>query len=83
MSKKLITLIMSEFLFVGTRAHANRYIQQFTEIFTEEGRKSVRIKHLVPGQLPRVSYTAGMREMVVVYYDSILIFILWYLCDNI
>ncbi|XP_047989269.1 LOW QUALITY PROTEIN: transcription factor SPT20 homolog-like 1 [Leguminivora glycinivorella] len=48
---------------LGSRLQANKYIQQFTEIFTEEGRKSVRIKHLVPGQLPRVSFTGGMREM--------------------
>ncbi|XP_061706727.1 uncharacterized protein LOC133517427, partial [Cydia pomonella] len=48
---------------LGSRLQANKYIQQFTEIFTEEGRKSVRIKHIVPGQLPRVSFTGGMREM--------------------
>ncbi|XP_037297270.1 transcription factor SPT20 homolog isoform X2 [Manduca sexta] len=48
---------------LGSRLQANKYIQQFTEIFTEEGRKSVRIKHIVPGQLPRVSFTGGMREL--------------------
>lgn len=47
---------------LGTRAHANRYIQQFTEIFTEEGRKSVKITHIVPGQKPVVSYTTGLNE---------------------
>ncbi|XP_055319761.1 transcription factor SPT20 homolog isoform X2 [Sitodiplosis mosellana] len=47
---------------LGTRAHANRYIQQFTEIFTEEGRKSVKITHIVPGHAPKVSYTTGMVE---------------------
>lgn len=47
---------------LGSRAQANRYIQQFTEIFTEEGRKSVRITHVVPGQPARVICTAGMRE---------------------
>lgn len=47
---------------LGSRSHANRYIQQFTEIFTEEGRKSVKITHCVPGQMPKVTYTAGMRE---------------------
>lgn len=47
---------------LGSRVHANRYIQQFTEIFTEEGRKSVRITHVIPGQQHRVSYTRGMRE---------------------
>lgn len=54
---------------VGSRVQANKYIQQFTEIFTEEGRKSVRIKHIVPGQLPRVSFTGGMRELVSIMYD--------------
>lgn len=47
---------------LGSRAHANRYIQQFTEIFTEEGRKKVKITHLIPGQQPRVTCTAGMWE---------------------
>lgn len=47
---------------LGTRAHANRYIQQFTEIFTEEGRKSVKITHIVPGQSPMVSCTTGLTE---------------------
>ncbi|KAI8122030.1 hypothetical protein FF38_13873 [Lucilia cuprina] len=42
---------------LGTRVHANRYIQQFTEIFTEEGRKAVKITHLVPGHLPKVTHT--------------------------
>ncbi|GLH01094.1 RWD domain-containing protein 2A [Gryllus bimaculatus] len=47
---------------LGTRAHANQYIQQFREIFTDEGRKSVRITHLVPGQPPRVRCTPRMLE---------------------
>lgn len=47
---------------LGTRAQANHYIQQFTEIFTEEGRKNVRIKHVVPGQAPRVTCTPGMQR---------------------
>ncbi|GFG32169.1 hypothetical protein Cfor_09697 [Coptotermes formosanus] len=48
--------------FLGTRVQANRYIQQFTEIFTEEGRKSVRITHVVPGQPTRVTCTTSMRD---------------------
>lgn len=47
---------------LGSRAHANRYIQQFTEIFTEEGRKSVKITHIIPGQPHRVSCTPKMWE---------------------
>ncbi|KAK0162828.1 hypothetical protein PV327_006572 [Microctonus hyperodae] len=47
---------------LGTRVQANHYMQQFTEIFTEEGRKNVRIKHVVPGQPPRVTCTPGMQR---------------------
>lgn len=47
---------------LGTRPNALRYINQFTEIFTEEGRKSVKITHRVPNQPPRVTMTPGMRE---------------------
>lgn len=47
---------------LGTRTHALRYINQFTEIFTEEGRKSVKITHRVPNKPPRVTYTPGVRE---------------------
>jgi len=46
---------------LGTRTNALRYINQFTEIFTEEGRKNVKITHKVPNQQPRVTFTAGMR----------------------
>jgi hypothetical protein len=48
---------------LGTRAQANHYIQQFTEIFTEEGRKNVKIQHVVPGQAPRVTCTPGMQRV--------------------
>lgn len=37
---------------LGTRAHANKYIQQFTQIFTEEGRKSVRVTYKAANQKP-------------------------------
>ncbi|KAF4524682.1 hypothetical protein B566_EDAN009526, partial [Ephemera danica] len=47
---------------LGTRAHAIRYIQQFTEIFTEEGRKSVRITRIVPGEPNRVTFTGLLRD---------------------
>lgn len=45
---------------LGTRAQANRYIRQFTEIFTEEGRKSVKITHFVPGKKPAIVYSTGV-----------------------
>ena len=45
---------------LGTRPHALRYINQFTEIFTEEGRKSVKITHRVPNHEPRITYTPGL-----------------------
>lgn len=43
---------------LGSRAHATRYIQQFTEIFTEGGRKSVRNykEKIAPGQTIPVSF---------------------------
>lgn len=47
---------------LGTRTQANHYIQQFTEIFTEEGRKNVKIQHVIPGQPPRVTCTPGMHR---------------------
>jgi len=34
-----------------------RYLQQFKEIFTEEGRLAVKITKQVPGQPPVVEYT--------------------------
>ncbi|KAJ8927891.1 hypothetical protein NQ314_019596, partial [Rhamnusium bicolor] len=41
---------------LGSRANANRYIHQFTEIFTESGRKSVRIRYgLSPGYKEQVA----------------------------
>ena len=56
----LIIYVTPRFL-LGTRTNALRYINQFTEIFTEEGRKNVKITHRVPNQQPRVTFTAGMR----------------------
>ncbi|CAL1677563.1 unnamed protein product [Lasius platythorax] len=46
---------------LGTRAVVNHYYQQFKEIFTEEGRKNVRIKHIIPGQT-RIACTPGMQR---------------------
>ncbi|XP_031340483.1 transcription factor SPT20 homolog isoform X2 [Photinus pyralis] len=49
---------------LGTRAHANRYIQQFTEIFTEGGRKSVRIKYgLSQGYRERIALAQAQAQM--------------------
>lgn len=42
---------------LGTRQNVERYIRQFREIFTEEGRRQVKITHQVPGQLPSVTFT--------------------------
>jgi transcription factor SPT20 homolog len=36
---------------------AIRYVRQFREIFTEEGRRQVKITHTVPGRQPTVTYT--------------------------
>lgn len=50
---------------LGTQAQANRYVTQFTDIFTEEGRKPVKIIHVVPGKEPTVTCTVGLREQNV------------------
>ena len=56
-----LTIHVTPRFLLGTRTNALRYINQFTEIFTEEGRKNVKITHRVPNQQPRVTFTAGMR----------------------
>ncbi|XP_029160204.1 transcription factor SPT20 homolog, partial [Nylanderia fulva] len=50
---------------LGTRTIANHYYQQFKEIFTEEGRKNVRIRHIIPGAVPgqtRITCTPSMQR---------------------
>lgn len=66
---------------LGTRAVANHYYQQFKEIFTEEGRKNVRIKHIISGQT-RIACTPGMQrahQQVYVIFFSIEYFLINYL----
>lgn len=49
---------------LGSRANANRYIHQFTEIFTESGRKSVRIWYgLSPGYKERVAMAQAQAQV--------------------
>ncbi|XP_017862788.1 PREDICTED: uncharacterized protein LOC108613682 isoform X3 [Drosophila arizonae] len=55
---------------LGTRVHANRYIQQFREIFTEEGRKAVKITHLIPGHVPIVTHTGLTNEQRLLLQHS-------------
>ncbi|KAH9374124.1 hypothetical protein HPB48_005393 [Haemaphysalis longicornis] len=45
---------------LGTQANVTRYLNQFREIFTEEGRKAVKITQLVPGKPPVVNHTQGL-----------------------
>ncbi|XP_064482049.1 transcription factor SPT20 homolog [Ornithodoros turicata] len=47
---------------LGSQVNVNRYLNQFREIFTEEGRKAVKITHLVPGRPPVVNHTHGARN---------------------
>ncbi|CAG2102136.1 unnamed protein product [Medioppia subpectinata] len=42
---------------LGTKLSTKRYVDQFTEILTENGRKSVKIVHTMAGQVPQISYT--------------------------
>ncbi|XP_054161606.1 transcription factor SPT20 homolog isoform X2 [Oppia nitens] len=44
---------------LGTKQSTKRYVEQFTEILTENGRKSVKIVHQIAGQVPQVSYTSA------------------------
>jgi len=39
------------------RCLLRRYVRQFREIFTEEGRRQVKITHQVTGRAPAVTYT--------------------------
>jgi len=67
---------------LGTRAVANHYYQQFKEIFTEEGRKNVSIKHIIPGQAPRIACTPGMQrahQQVRAIFHSMSIILFLYL----
>ncbi|KAI0216259.1 hypothetical protein LSAT2_031703 [Lamellibrachia satsuma] len=51
---------------LGTKANVEKYITQFREIFTEEGRRQVKITHQVLGQPPTVSYTQNTQTGVQV-----------------
>lgn len=42
---------------LGSRGNVDKYVQQFKEIFTEEGRLAVKITKQVPGETPVVEYT--------------------------
>ncbi|XP_056012518.1 transcription factor SPT20 homolog isoform X2 [Ostrea edulis] len=42
---------------LGTRILVDKYLEQFKEIFTEEGRRAVKITTQKPGQPPNVEYT--------------------------
>lgn len=42
---------------LGSKGNVDKYLQQFKEIFTEEGRLAVKITKQVPGQPPVVEYT--------------------------
>lgn len=42
---------------LGLKGNVDKYLQQFREIFTEEGRLAVKITKQIPGQPPVVEYT--------------------------
>jgi len=57
---------------LGTRAVANHYYQQFKEIFTEEGRKNVRIRHIITGQT-RIAPSGMQRahqQVYIIFFNS-------------
>ncbi|XP_037569560.1 transcription factor SPT20 homolog [Dermacentor silvarum] len=59
---------------LGTQANVTRYLNQFREIFTEEGRKAVKITHLVPGKPPVVNHTQGLYGALDEQFESLATF---------
>lgn len=53
---------------LGSKAHANQYIQQFTDIFTENGRKRVKIKYRLG---PKIAATQMQSAQVSILYYKI------------
>lgn len=49
---------------LGSKAHANKYIQQFRDIFTENGRKRVKIKYRLG---PKIASTHMQTAQVVLF----------------
>ncbi|XP_037038841.1 uncharacterized protein LOC119076285 [Bradysia coprophila] len=50
---------------LGTRTHADRYIKQFTDIFSEEGRKTVTVTYNVPGKPSAVTVIGPKRNQII------------------
>ncbi|XP_022645792.1 transcription factor SPT20 homolog isoform X2 [Varroa jacobsoni] len=48
---------------LGSLCNVHLYLNQFRDIFTEEGRKAVKITHLVPGKAPVVRHTGGFLQV--------------------
>lgn len=55
---------------LGNYINVKKYIDQFTEIFTEEGRKHVKITHSIPGQPPKIIHTPRPAEFVNAIINS-------------
>ncbi|XP_077983671.1 uncharacterized protein LOC144438497 isoform X2 [Glandiceps talaboti] len=49
---------------LGTKANVQRYIQQFKDLFTEEGRRSVKISHIIPGQPATVAQNVPVTQPI-------------------
>ena len=50
---------------------ASVFRQQFTEIVTEEGRRPVKITHVVPGQAAKICSTQGAVESLYVDFSTV------------
>ncbi|XP_041358988.1 transcription factor SPT20 homolog [Gigantopelta aegis] len=48
---------------LGSKENVDKYFEQFKELFTEEGRKSVKIMTQKPNQPPSVTYTQTLQSM--------------------
>ncbi|XP_074650481.1 uncharacterized protein LOC141905506 isoform X2 [Tubulanus polymorphus] len=55
---------------LGPRANVDKYIHQFQEISTEEGRRPVKITHLVSGKQPEVSFTHSLQQVMSSHHQA-------------
>lgn len=52
-------------MYLGTRAQANRFYDEFKEIVTDEGKECVQITHIEPGKESVVTYTDALKRIAV------------------
>ncbi|KAG1676023.1 Transcription factor SPT20 [Nymphon striatum] len=55
---------------LGSKDQVTRYVSQFKDLCTEEGRKAVKITHNIPGIPSKITYTQGTKERNHIDVDS-------------